>query len=215
MTDSADYYFWNHTPEGIAIQDARRAELTESQRLFKEDVLSSLEGQKMVKAKLLEAEEDYALTVRKLRQIKREAATCPDSMDWWWAWQIEQYEGSGDYRGWLKVRRGKVWRWRHLIQIEGMVATDAPGQEKWNLEAIKEIPIDSLIGYSPAWRSDQRWTFRCPVHNEKTASFVWYREQNSWHCFGCSQGGSVIDLVMQMENLSFVDACKRLHHVIN
>lgn len=47
---------------------------------------------------------------------------------------------------------------------------------------------------------------KCPFHNEKTASFKVYNN-DSFYCFGCGIGGDVITLVMQMENLSFEDAC--------
>jgi hypothetical protein len=150
--------------------------------------------------------------VRTLRHLKTEAAKCPDDQDWWYAWQIEQYEGSGNYRGWLRLKKSKIWRWRMKLRIdeEGMSLTDDHQSAAFNLDAIKEVPIDSLIPYGPTWRSDQRWTYRCPVHNEKTASFVWYRTQNSWHCFGCNQGGSVIDLLIKIENIDFATACRRL-----
>jgi len=48
----------------------------------------------------------------------------------------------------------------------------------------------------------------CPFHNEKTASLKIYR--NSFYCFGCGAGNSVIDFVMLMENCSFEDAIRKL-----
>lgn len=50
----------------------------------------------------------------------------------------------------------------------------------------------------------------CPFHGEKTASMKVYDGDRGWHCFGCHEGGSVIDFVMKMFGLSFVDAEKRL-----
>jgi len=37
-----------------------------------------------------------------------------------------------------------------------------------------------------------------------------YTETGTWWCFGCKQGGSVIDLVMLRENLDFISACNFL-----
>lgn len=51
---------------------------------------------------------------------------------------------------------------------------------------------------------------RCPFHGEKTASMKVYDGERGWHCFGCHEGGSVIDFVMKLFGLSFVDAEKRL-----
>ena len=51
---------------------------------------------------------------------------------------------------------------------------------------------------------------RCPFHGEKTASMKVYDGERGWHCFGCHEGGSVIDFVMKLLGLPFVDAEKRL-----
>lgn len=44
----------------------------------------------------------------------------------------------------------------------------------------------------------------CPIHDEKTASF-WLQE-NRWHCFGCGEGGDIIDLVGHLEGVEFIEA---------
>lgn len=39
----------------------------------------------------------------------------------------------------------------------------------------------------------------CPMHKEKSPSFVVYTEQQKWHCFGgCARGGDVIDLAERL-----------------
>lgn len=51
----------------------------------------------------------------------------------------------------------------------------------------------------------------CPFHaGDRDASLKVYPEQNSWHCFGCGKGGSVIDFVMEMENCGFRQAAAKL-----
>ena len=50
----------------------------------------------------------------------------------------------------------------------------------------------------------------CPLHHEKTASLKLY-ENGSWHCFGCSRGGSSIDLVAALHDLAPLDAVRRLN----
>ena len=45
---------------------------------------------------------------------------------------------------------------------------------------------------------------RCPFHDDKTASLVVSPQKNVYHCMGkCQRGGSVIDWVMQANNVSF------------
>lgn len=51
---------------------------------------------------------------------------------------------------------------------------------------------------------------RCLLHNEKTASCKIDPERQTFHCFGCNQGGDVITLVQKLHNLSFKDTCKYL-----
>ena len=50
----------------------------------------------------------------------------------------------------------------------------------------------------------------CPFHGEKTPSMKVYDGEQGFHCFGCHKGGSVIDFVMELYGLPFVDAEKRL-----
>jgi len=50
----------------------------------------------------------------------------------------------------------------------------------------------------------------CPFHNERTPSFTIYPKTNSFKCFGCGIGGSVIDFVMQMCGMDALEAAKKL-----
>lgn len=53
---------------------------------------------------------------------------------------------------------------------------------------------------------------RCPfgTHQDNEPSFVVTPAKNLWHCFGCQQGGSVIDWVMKVEGVSFRHAVELL-----
>ncbi len=50
----------------------------------------------------------------------------------------------------------------------------------------------------------------CPFHSEKTPSFSVSPDKQIYHCFGCGKGGSVINFIMEIENLSFRDAVEFL-----
>lgn len=55
-------------------------------------------------------------------------------------------------------------------------------------------------------RSGQNLFGLCPFHSEKTPSFSVSPAKQIYHCFGCGKGGSVINFIMEIENLSFPDA---------
>ncbi len=50
----------------------------------------------------------------------------------------------------------------------------------------------------------------CPFHQEKTPSFYVNRPRQTWHCFGCNQGGDIISFVQMMEGLDFPEALQIL-----
>ncbi|MFI3141877.1 MAG: DNA primase [Clostridia bacterium] len=50
----------------------------------------------------------------------------------------------------------------------------------------------------------------CPFHNERTPSFTVYPENQSYYCFGCGSGGTVINFAMNIENLGFMEAVQSL-----
>ena len=51
-----------------------------------------------------------------------------------------------------------------------------------------------------------KWWGCCPFHKEKTPSFQVTPTMQMWYCFGCHEGGNVIDFIMKAEGLTFRDA---------
>ncbi len=71
--------------------------------------------------------------------------------------------------------------------------------------------IVDLIGRSVKLkRSGSGYTGLCPFHQEKTPSFSVSPSRNAYHCFGCGAGGNAFRFVQEHENLSFIEAVKRL-----
>lgn len=71
--------------------------------------------------------------------------------------------------------------------------------------------IEGVVGgYVALKRSGRMLKGLCPFHGEKSPSFYVYPETQSFYCFGCGAGGSVINFVERAENLSFVDAVKHI-----
>jgi DNA primase len=50
----------------------------------------------------------------------------------------------------------------------------------------------------------------CPFHDEKTPSFHVTPARGRWYCFGCNQGGDVINFLQQIDHLTFTEAVERL-----
>lgn len=50
----------------------------------------------------------------------------------------------------------------------------------------------------------------CPFHSERTPSFSVDPEKQIFHCFGCGVGGDLFTLLMNLENVTFVEAVREL-----
>ena len=70
--------------------------------------------------------------------------------------------------------------------------------------------VDVINEYLPLKPSGSNHRALCPFHNEKTPSFMVSREKQLYKCFGCGQGGGVVQFIMEKENLDFVEA---IHHL--
>ena len=50
----------------------------------------------------------------------------------------------------------------------------------------------------------------CPFHDEAEGSFTVYADSERFYCFGCGEGGDVLDFIQRSENLSLPEAIRRL-----
>ena len=50
----------------------------------------------------------------------------------------------------------------------------------------------------------------CPFHDEAEGSFTVYADSERFYCFGCGEGGDVLDFVRRMEDLTLPEAIARL-----
>jgi DNA primase len=73
-------------------------------------------------------------------------------------------------------------------------------------------PIAEVVSEHVTLRSAGSGSLKglCPFHEEKTPSFHVTPARNFWHCFGCAEGGDVIDFVMKIDHLPFAEAVERL-----
>ncbi len=98
----------------------------------------------------------------------------------------------------------------HLNELEGKeVNKTTGGISEERIAMAKQVPIESV--YPDRLHKHGKLAVGvCPFHGEKTGSFTVYLEQNSWWCYGCQKGGSVIDYVMQQNSVDFLTAVKQL-----
>lgn len=81
------------------------------------------------------------------------------------------------------------------------------------MQRVKDLQIKivaAYIGLNVADNNKANCLHRSHKHNDRTASLQVYPYSNSWYCFACGKGGSVIDLVMYMKNISFIKAIEEL-----
>src|SRR5881394_3958043 len=70
--------------------------------------------------------------------------------------------------------------------------------------------IDVIGSYLPLKRAGTNFVALCPFHKEKTPSFNVSPQRQIFHCFGCHKGGDVFRFIQDYENLSFLEALRRL-----
>lgn len=76
---------------------------------------------------------------------------------------------------------------------------------------LNAVNIEEVIGeYVRLRPNGDRYVGLCPFHSEKTPSFTVFTATQSFYCFGCGKGGSVINFLQEKENLDRFDVIKLL-----
>lgn len=80
------------------------------------------------------------------------------------------------------------------------------------IEEIKERSdiVDVVSRYVTLKRAGSNFSGSCPFHSERTPSFTVFPSTQTYHCFGCGAGGDVIAFIMNIENISYMDAISLL-----
>lgn len=98
---------------------------------------------------------------------------------------------------------------RYLTVLHPSLRSAAVISEE-SIQQAKEVPIESLFDQRLR-AAGQRLYGLCPLHNEKTSSFVVYKATNTAWCFGCQQGGDTIKLAQLLHGYNFKEAVKYLN----
>ena len=124
--------------------------------------------------------------------------------------------------GWLnevlkeKLKRvdRKLKRWSADVAIiKGAKKGETISQDI--IQKCRMVPLEDLIEGEKLEQGNNRLKMKCPFHDEKTASFVIYRDTNSAHCFGCKKTvQNSISYIMETRKVEFLQAVEYLRKFI-
>jgi len=99
---------------------------------------------------------------------------------------------------------------KHIARLKRHIAKAKREDLTEQIERARDYPICELLGEKQSRAGPHREKFICPLHQESGASFTWYRDTNSFYCFGCNKGGDVIALYQLLNKADFKTAVKEL-----
>jgi len=106
-------------------------------------------------------------------------------------WGLPSLEGSGFWRGEVLPLLEKRLAPRRTFRTGNVTA----------FKAVKsEVDIvDISAQYTDLTKASNHYRGLCPLHAEKTPSFVVYPDSQRWQCYGaCAEGGDVISLTQRL-----------------
>jgi len=78
-------------------------------------------------------------------------------------------------------------------------------------EIKSKLPVVDVVGETVQLkRAGTAYKGLCPFHAEKTPSFVVTPDRETWHCFGCGEGGDIFTFLMRRDGIDFREALTRL-----
>ncbi len=76
----------------------------------------------------------------------------------------------------------------------------------------ERVRVDAVIGEVVTLRSAGAGSLKglCPFHDERSPSFHVTPARGLYYCFGCGEGGDVVDFLMTHDHLTFTEAIEKL-----
>ena len=76
----------------------------------------------------------------------------------------------------------------------------------------ERVRVDAVIGEVVTLRSAGAGSLKglCPFHDERSPSFHVTPARGLYYCFGCGEGGDVVDFLMKHDHLTFTEAIEKL-----
>lgn len=73
------------------------------------------------------------------------------------------------------------------------------------IQAAREYPVDKLIEFD---RTGKAYAW---CHDDKRPSLTWFKKGNKARCFPCDKTYSALDICMERDGLSFIEAVRLLN----
>lgn len=70
--------------------------------------------------------------------------------------------------------------------------------------------VDVVSDYVSLKKRGANWVGLCPFHNDRKPSFYVTRTKGFCKCFSCGEGGSPVNFIMKIENMSYPEALRYL-----
>ena len=70
--------------------------------------------------------------------------------------------------------------------------------------------VDVVSDYVALKKRGANWVGWCPFHNDRKPSFYVTRTKGFCKCFSCGEGGSPVNFIMKIENMSYPEALRYL-----
>ena len=161
------------------------------------------ESAEVVETNLREEQQVFAEQVLLLKERITEDRNRDEFTRWFLCELRKHFIGPALEQAWHRMER-----YRRELSVAHGDRRQETGIKPEDIADAKAVTIESLIQVK---RSNQiRVYAHCPFHDDKTPSFVIYKEENTFHCFGCGAHGDVMDFVMRRDGLSFRKAIRML-----
>lgn len=165
-----------------------------------------------------------------IKELKLEIIKCKELVQMWseiyteqvkngekfYAWSPHGYYGVSIYYNRAVEQKEKLERQLKILEWQRKICLGKVDDDKLEfakrIEIAKQVPIGDILQTPESNGSRAMGFYLCPIHNEKTESLCWYKKDNRFKCFGCNQGGDVIDLYMKVNNVTFNEAIRQLCH---
>lgn len=90
------------------------------------------------------------------------------------------------------------------------ICKNGQNKEDLNIEQAKEFPIENIMQTKYVRRCAGRMSYHCPFHSDTNPSFMVYEKENRFYCFSCGKFGDSLQLFMDLNNKTFIEAVKAL-----
>lgn len=161
--------------------------------------------QEISNEKLKELFDEIKNTNKKINELNTFYASASDDVVWyyWLKVQVEKY---------ILDEKEKLYNYWERLKSQVADKKVTKSINYIDVEVLKQrITFEDILG-KPDWQSGNRARYKCPLHNEKTASFTVYLDQNTCHCYGCGFNNDVIGFYQELYNCDFKTAIINLNN---